>query len=211
LPDGHQKKGWDQMIINEVHQVFLGEIGEEDLELHNKLKEVVGNCKVRLWRDEDCNKLVEECGMQGVYNSLTKWINKADMIRMLILYKYGGWYFDIDFELYQNPMKLVTPADELLLCGFTTKVKAPFEISAIYAGIRRHPILWEYLSNIASRNFSGNPMYSTGPLYFSDCVMNVGGNIKILPSGIFFPEEGKTGTYGKHLGHASWVPAVDRS
>jgi len=52
--------------------------------------------EMRLWTKESCEKLVKKHRLEHVWRNLKRKCQRADLIRYLILYEFGGWYFDLD-------------------------------------------------------------------------------------------------------------------
>jgi len=86
-----------------VHQIF-GLMGDTEMpklfrDCHSKVKDWCkeNNHNLKLWLEEDCNKLIEEYPeFIDTYWNVRQTIMKVDIIRYLILHKYGGLYMDLD-------------------------------------------------------------------------------------------------------------------
>lgn len=91
------------MIPNIIHQTWkTKELPENFLHWHNVVKELHPGWDVRLWTDEDNLKLVAEHfpQMLSIYQGLEYNIMRADMIRYMYMAVYGGYYLDLDYELF---------------------------------------------------------------------------------------------------------------
>lgn len=62
--------------------------------LNNNLYELYGNNRIRKFIKENFNSIVLE-----TYDALIPYAFKSDLARYCILYKNGGWYFDIGIEI----------------------------------------------------------------------------------------------------------------
>lgn len=86
-----------------VHQIF-GLMGDDKLPpLFKKSQEAFklfckkNNYKYKFWNKKSCEKLIEQYkNYKKMYYSVKYDIMKVDIIRFLILHKYGGLYADLD-------------------------------------------------------------------------------------------------------------------
>jgi hypothetical protein len=140
---------------------------------------------------------------------------KADLIRLEVLYKYGGIYLDSDIELYK-------PIDELLVNNmFICKEDDEFVVNLAIGTIPNNPIILEMINMSIDIVSSGSLRY---PYLFSDqdysttyqaafgpyvshmCTANKP-DIKFLDSSsfnLYYHKEKTGGTYGQHHYANSW-------
>jgi hypothetical protein len=74
------------------------------------IKKIYTDYEIKLYDNNDCIKyLKEEYGQLyvDIFNFLIDGPIKADFWRLCILYKYGGTYFDIDLEHFNNINKII--------------------------------------------------------------------------------------------------------
>ena len=70
-----------------------------------RLHESASSLKPVLYRAEDIEAILEKHPAYAeTYHNLPRRIMKADMSRLLILYEYGGWYFDLDIRATKNSL-----------------------------------------------------------------------------------------------------------
>jgi mannosyltransferase OCH1-like enzyme len=84
-----------------IHQTWkTKEIPEKMKFCVNSWKILNPNYQYMFWTDEDIDKFIYDKYPQfkNIYSKLSLGIQKADLIRILILHYYGGIYADIDFE-----------------------------------------------------------------------------------------------------------------
>lgn len=90
------------MIPKIIHQTWKNDkIPSEWKGFVKKLKKLNPDWSYRLWTDDDCLTFVEEEFPDFIetYKGFSKNIMRADVIRYLIMYKIGGVYLDLDYEV----------------------------------------------------------------------------------------------------------------
>ena len=102
-----------------------------------------------LWTDEDNDLLVTTHFPEFLpaYKWLPLIIQQTDFVRLMYLYKYGGIYADLDYEVYQ-PLVPCLPQ----LCGFMA-VESPFSLNecmqnSLMISSAGHPVVAEALNII---------------------------------------------------------------
>ena len=90
------------MIPKIIHYCWFGK-GDKPLIFERCLaswKHYMPDCEIIEWNEENTDLSV--CPfLEEAYNS-GKWAFVSDVVRLLVVYKYGGIYLDTDVELYQS-------------------------------------------------------------------------------------------------------------
>ncbi|XP_047980454.1 lactosylceramide 4-alpha-galactosyltransferase-like [Salvia hispanica] len=115
--------------------------------------------------------------------------NLSNLIRLAVLYKYGGIYLDTDFIILKNleGLRNSIGAQSVDLFGNWTRLN-----NAILVFDRNHPILYKFLEEFAS-TFDGNVWGHNGPYLVSRVVEKLAKtdeldhNVTILPPVAFYP------------------------
>ena len=92
------------MIPKIIHQTWkTHEVPEKWQAYTNKVQELNPDWEYRLWSDEDNEQFVREEFPEffETFQSFSLPIMRADVIRYLIMYKIGGVYLDLDYEMLQ--------------------------------------------------------------------------------------------------------------
>ena len=132
--------------------------------------------------DDDCREFIREYYLEFLpyYDVLIPTAFKADLWRLLVLYKYGGIYNDIG-HIYEKPVNaLVDETDELV---FALDFIKPPEMervvgyskpdvfalhNAFFACYPKHELIMAIIehvvSNIRKRVYGTNPLEITGPI-----------------------------------------------
>lgn len=93
------------MVDKKIHQIWVGEykIPSREIRISNELKEKHPDYEYYLWTDDNLPPIPER--LQKMYDTLYErkdYVFCADMLRWIVVYEYGGWYLDIDWEYIQN-------------------------------------------------------------------------------------------------------------
>jgi mannosyltransferase OCH1-like enzyme len=93
------------MIDKNIHQIWVGSFTMPNRETAfvEKVKAQYPEYTHYFWTDENLPELPEN--MREVYNrfySIQNFAFCADMLRVFVVYKFGGYYFDVDFEFNSN-------------------------------------------------------------------------------------------------------------
>jgi mannosyltransferase OCH1-like enzyme len=201
-----------------IHQIWVGEkpIPESYLIYMESWKKQYPDWSYKLWTDKE----VKEFKMYNreLYEKSEKMAQKADILRYEIVYNYGGFYIDSDFESLQK-------IDELLgninfVSGFEHNDRN-FIANGFFGSVKEHPILKNIIEQM--RNNYHNPInkqinQQTGPIYFTRMIeeyiaKNGRDGILIFEACVLYPyylREKKpltyeNYTYAVHHWGASWL------
>lgn len=114
----------------------------------NSCQTIHSNYEYKFWSDQDGRRLIEEKfpSLLSTYDSYPYNIQRADVIRLVVLYIYGGVYLDMDIFCLK-------PLDNLLkydlILPFTTPVGLSNDIIFSRA---KHPFLLHVLNNLPKSN-----------------------------------------------------------
>lgn len=93
------------MINKIIHQVWVGEypMPSREKRISEEIREKHTDYEYHLWTDSNLPHIPER--LQEMYNVMYErkdYVFCADIIRWLVVYEYGGWYLDIDWEYIQS-------------------------------------------------------------------------------------------------------------
>ncbi len=185
-----------------VHQIWLGsKVPAKYRDWMESWMKIRG-WEYKLWTDEEVKKI--QMYNQDLYNRSENWGEKADILRLEILFQYGGLYVDTDFECIQPEQ-----FDELHKCfdfyigfeplehGIVGKFNMFKMCNAIIAAIPGHPLIKDLIINmkanfLAYRAHTG-PIGTTGPSYITRIICEyLESNVDTFrnmyfPSTVFYP------------------------
>lgn len=181
------------MIPKIFHQIWIGnEIPEarKKLMLHNAKILLEKGWSIMFWGNDTLTKenfpityeYIQKSNAVGKKLSLSKWAQKADLMRYEIMYNYGGVYMDSAFQLIGDKLDLlikkanksnkkiiVAPEDD---CGSKYGCKyngEDYVANGFFAIVPKSPIMKKALdkSRLNKINFTSKAVQrETGPYYF---------------------------------------------
>lgn len=179
-------------IPKKIHQIWLGSEPPADLlELSETLKRLNPDFEYQLWRDTD---VAEFCLQDDpAYKAAKNWGERADILRYYILYKYGGFYCDMDILGIKSFEPLCHGVGFIVGVSNLPTIEAN---NAVMGAAPRHPVLKELKNNILARTSAAgrrlNTISRTGPAYLSRTLQNCFTNglccdVLVLPIPYFYP------------------------
>ena len=170
-------------IPHKIHQIWVGPnpIPKKSKKFIKEIKELHPSFKYKLWTNKDITP--ENFTNYKYIMATDSYAQKADIMRYEILYKEGGIYIDIDFELYKNIEPLLT--NDLVIAHEDMFTSIHMSNSFI-ACTKHNPNLKRSVDNIKKINFSLPINFATGPVYFrSNIILNK--NVTILDTNVLYP------------------------
>ena len=167
----------------QISQIFLTDNPRQELSpflqmATQSVANVVPNAEHKIYFREELEEWIRtEYGfsMRLAFDKLIPYAYKADLARYLLLYKYGGWYFDISIRVVNGGIGV---PDEIDLVTFSDLSQHTFTSYGCNNGIiytkAKNVILQcaiEYTyKNIREEYFGRNSLYPTGPVCFGKAV-----------------------------------------
>lgn len=209
-----------------IHQIWLG--SPLPKEFHRFVLSWINlhiphGWKYKLWTDEDINQL--DLYNKYYYDQVSNYGMRSDIARWEILYRFGGFYVDIDCEALQL-------LDDLLVYDLVTGLQ-PLDSgfvqlnNALVGAHQYHPIIAETIISMKQtwNLFKGAPQ-KTGPVHFTRAFYRMANRFGTrdiaLPSLYFAPLScnnpivdydtwKQKGAYSVHWWAKSWMPKKYRS
>jgi mannosyltransferase OCH1-like enzyme len=185
-----------------IHQIWLGPNppAEHEAAYRASWQRLHPDWQVRLWREGD---LPLDCRRPEVYERLRHPAERSDILRLELLWRYGGVYVDTDFEARQ-PLDPLLEGVEL----FVGDMKPGRTNNAIIGAVRGHPLVDRALSGLRPVEwFGADPKPGTGPHYLDALLRPVRATITVFPQPVFYPaNDGERATaHAIHHTSRSWV------
>jgi mannosyltransferase OCH1-like enzyme len=142
------------MIDKVIHQIWVGAypIPEREYFISNEIQIKHPQYAYKFWEDRNIPEIPER--LQGMYNLMHErrdYALCADILRWLVVYEYGGWYLDIDFEYVNNLDSLeLTNRDGIVFghwgegwqhCDYTIA-------NNVFAFEKKHPFVLHMIQNM---------------------------------------------------------------
>jgi mannosyltransferase OCH1-like enzyme len=220
------------MIPKIIHQIWVGpyRIPKREKRFSDEVKENHPTFEYKLWTDSDVPRLPPR--LQEIYDymgSVGQYAFQADLLRVFLVYNYGGIYLDIDFEYLPkgsgfnniplenytaffinhdtvNPAYHHLPAETLNNGGFGAEKNHPifdFLLEDISWNYPEYPNVWmgpSWLANAVKKYFKID-----GVITQIDLAKNYFDTNKILHIDHYDKFEKE---YFKHHSLASWQPEM---
>ena len=166
-----------------IHQIWVGPnpLPKKSEEFIKQIKELHPNFTYILWTDRDVTPT--NFINYDYIEKVKSYAQKADIMRYEILYKYGGVYIDIDFEIYKNIEPLLI--NDLVICH-----EDPFSFIHMSIGLiaccKYNPNLKRCVENIHKINFTQPINVATGPVYFRSNI-HMNDTVTLLDTNVLYP------------------------
>lgn len=157
------------MIPRVIHQIWLG--GSPIPELFTTLREILElthpGWELRLWTEEDMPEVSLDGPLAESFDSLPVGL-QADVLRLVLLERFGGWYLDLDMEALR-PLQGLEGRGAFII----GEEDADSLGSAVIAAVPGHPLvrrLVRCLHGSIIRNRGLGIMHQTGPAFITRLV-----------------------------------------
>jgi len=211
----------EEKIPRIIHQIWIGgPLPEAFKKLCESWKFYHRNrgWMYKIWTDEDVSKM--RLHNQEFYDATDNPGVRSDILKWEVIYNFGGFYLDVDFECLK-------PLDSLLCYDFVTALQ-PLDTqfvqlgAALYGARPHHPILEDCIATVKDDWHHKGAPKKTGPVHFTKSFYRTAGkdgSIDIaLPASYAYPlgcqekdmqydkwlEEG---AYAIHHWAKSWMPS----
>jgi mannosyltransferase OCH1-like enzyme len=215
------------MIPKIIHQTWkTTELPEDVKNWHHNIIALHPGWDVRLWTDEDNLALVKEDfpHLLDIYQALEYNIMRADIIRYMYMTKFGGYYLDLDYELFISFDDETSEPD--LMLPISNEENGEIILgNSIFASIPQHIFWKDVLEDF--KNFPPTKKFSnkfevlklTGPDFISKIYFRAPEkyNAYLVPKNIYHPVHTlvnkknynsilkNNGTRGIHHCEGSWL------
>jgi FkbM family methyltransferase len=209
-----------RVLPRKIHQIWLG---GDPLPFHKKLAEswqkFNPDWEYKLWTDADVDSILPD---RTMYDSMTNFGHKSDLLRYYILCQHGGLYIDTDFECLKS-FDDFTYLNFLMGVGYPSKVEF---YNALIACTPGHPILINMIQSITTIGSGGaRSVFATTGNYlftekFFEVVTQPVDGVLIMPTDYFYPYSNKPGfeiksgrkyikpcSYAIHYWELLWIKA----
>ena len=167
----------------------------------------------RMWTDEDIDVFMKEefPWFYERFQAYPKNIQRIDMVRYFILYRYGGIYADMDMRCNKYFMDVVDHSRvSIVESGYKQWETVQNSLMISPPG---DPFWMKVIAEAMLRAQNSNPdvMYTTGPILLSDVYAKQEKNVDLLPYVTFNPPRNAAvkiddaALYTRHLNTVSWM------
>lgn len=164
-----------------IHQIWLGGgIPEKYLPWMNTWKENHPEWTYIVWTDQDLAHL--ELQHRDLLTRASNYGEKADILRLELIDKFGGLYIDTDyqcnrpFDAFHERNLFYASALAIGDCGFPLN-------NALIGSIPHHPLIDELVRGLRTASKAHSLSERTGPIYFTRTLLNL---VARYPEGVVF-------------------------
>lgn len=198
-------------IPKKIHQIWVGPntMPPKSIEFIEDIKKLHPDYEYRLWTDSDLTPA--NFSNLLVIQSTPIYAQKADIMRYEILYRHGGIYLDIDFEIFKPLTPLLTA--DLVVCNEDEHIDKYITNAFICSSIE-NPDMKRCVENIGKTTLGDRHQVNvtTGPYYLRKHIRLEYANV--LPTHVMYPthytqrgyrpDKFLPDTYGMHHWDKNW-------
>lgn len=153
--------------------------------------------EMRFWTEHNLPKGLRR---REVYERLRVPAERSDILRLELLWRFGGVYMDMDFECLRSIEPLIGDLD-----FFAARNEKGLN-NALIGSVAAHPVLDKALGMLQPREIYGYSKEATGPIFFERVLQKHLSNAKIFESTLFYPKghEAREHAYGIHYNANTW-------
>lgn len=185
-----------------IHQIWIGpyDFPEEALEWQATWQALHPDWEYKLWTNKDLESLT--LINQTSFDQARNWGEKADILRLELLYEYGGLYVDIDFACYK-PFDWLHHTCDFYTALHTVKLLNNNKVriaNGLIGCTPKHPIIKHAIQQIPQYRTRKMVTQRTGPDFFTDVIaqsitssQSTGNTDIVFPANYFYPRGTKGG------------------
>jgi inositol phosphorylceramide mannosyltransferase catalytic subunit len=187
------------LIPRVFHQIWVGPdpFPEEYVHYQQTWLQHHPGWELRFWTEEN---LPERLRRPEAAERLRVPAERANILRLEVLWRFGGVYVDTDFECRRSIEALIEDASIFISLAKPRRVN-----NALMGSVAEHPLLDEALEQIRPREFFGHDKGATGTRFLDTLLLDRPG-VTLLDAERFYPqtEEGRREAYAAHDMARSW-------
>jgi hypothetical protein len=177
------------------HQIWIGPdpLPEDLARYHSTWLEHHPGWESRFWNDDNI-----PAGLRRpeVYDRLRSPVERGDILRYELLWRFGGVYVDADLECLRSIEPLIEDVD------FFVADTEPGRVNiAIMGSVPGHPILGQALDELQPREWYGYDKAATGPLFFDRLQKRDYPNVTIFEKRHFYSKEANAREFAYAIHH----------
>jgi mannosyltransferase OCH1-like enzyme len=159
-----------------------------------------------MWYDDELHKIIEEDfpWFLDVFNKYDQNIKRIDMVRPFILYKYGGIYADMDYQVFINFYDKLAQ-DKVSICE--SPYKGNEEITNALMASPKYNNFWLLVIDECYKHIDTYVLLSTGPQLISRIYSQYPDLVNVLPYNLYNPlpwDVTTEHTISKHYNTVAW-------
>ena len=188
------------MLIPRIfHRIWVGPdpLPEEYAVYGRTWQELHPGWKLKLWTEDN---LPEGLRRTEIYEKLRVPAERANLLRLELLWREGGVYVDTDFECRRSIEPLIADT------GFFIGERKPGRLNgALMGSVPEHPVVGEALEQVRPVEYFGHDKAATGTRFLDSLLIDRPG-VTLLDAELFYPETeaARQEAYAVHHKARSW-------
>jgi hypothetical protein len=182
-----------------LHQIWIGPdpFPEEYVPYRESWGRHHPGWELKLWTEEN---LPHPLRRPEAAERLRAPAERADVLRLELLWRFGGVYADVDIECLRPTEPLIDNADFFIGLAKPDRVN-----NALLGSVGGHPLLDRALDELRPREFYGYDKEAAGPKFLDRMLLGNDGVLFVQPE-LFYPQtaETKRAAYTTHYERRSW-------
>lgn len=155
-----------------LHLIWVGEKAppQRVMENVNTWKALMPHWNITLWTNDNLTEEYFDKEYLDFILSATKAVQQADIMRLYIIEKYGGFYADADIIPARSLDDLLYIDNDIILCN-DYPVNLPYISTGFFGAVSGHPVLQAAIKLILDANLNSPEIHvETGPGLFGRCI-----------------------------------------
>ena len=192
------------MLIPRVfHQIWVGpdRLPDEYARYQRTWLDQHPGWELRFWTDDN---LPDRLRRPEGYERLRSPVERADILRLEVVYLFGGVHVDVDFECLRSIEPLIGEAEFFIGLAKPERVNG-----ALFGAVAGHAVLARALDEIRPREVYGYDKEATGPRFLDRIVFARRDDVLFLESEVLYPRtaEERELAYALHHEARTWKDA----
>jgi hypothetical protein len=193
------------VIPRTFHQIWLGPdaLPREYERYQRSWQHHHPGWELRLWTEES---LPEGLRRPEAADRLRAPAERADILRLELLWRFGGVYTDTDFECLRSIEPLIEGVDFFIGLAKPGRVN-----NALMGSVAGHAILDRALDELRPREYHGYDKLAAGPHFLDTVLAGHGDEVSLIEPDVFYPRTpaAAESAYAVHHEARSWKSRED--
>ena len=134
---------------------------KQEIEFTQKIKESHPQWNYKLWDDKSISELTIPSNVKKIYDffgNIKDYVAQSDVLRLFLVYEFGGIYLDVDFEIYKTFDTLNLEQCDAFFCYHNTDINIKTIPNGII-GSKKQSKIFSYIINNMITNEYHSPEY----------------------------------------------------
>ena len=205
MSTGASRRDHTRLIPNVFHQIWLGPdpLPREYVPYQRSWQQHHPGWELRFWTEDN---LPGGLRRPEAADKLRAPAERADILRLELLWRFGGVYTDTDFECLRSIEPLLEGVDFFIGLAKLGRVN-----NALMGSVAGHPILDRALDELRAREQYGYDKAAAGPHFLDELLAGNAGEVSFIEPEVLYPRTpaAAESAYAVHHEARSWKSRED--